>query len=85
VFKNLKKNYWAWLIWIFLDLFELSDCTCTHGHNYKFFKHQCSLNVGKYYFQNSVVDYWNNLPSNIAKAATVDMFKRLFSAYDLQF
>ena len=55
--------------------FTVIKSSCTRGHNYKIYKRQCHLDVCKYRFSFRVVDIWNNLPSNIVNAESINSFK----------
>ena len=43
------------------DFFVLSNNSRTRGHNFKLLKKQFCLDLCKYYFNNRVIDMWNNL------------------------
>ena len=49
--------------------------TVTRGHKHKIFKKHCRTNIRKFSFSQRVVDYWNNLPSEVVEARTVNSFK----------
>jgi hypothetical protein len=57
------------------NLFKLNT-SITRGHNFKFTKHFARTDVRKNFFSNRVVDYWNDLPSAVVSAPTLDSFKR---------
>jgi hypothetical protein len=41
----------------------------TRGHQYKVYKHSCSVNVYKYNFPSRCIDAWNCLPNSVVDAA----------------
>ena len=42
---------------------------------------QTTLDVRKYFFSNRVVNIWNELPSEIRYASSVNTFKNLYDLY----
>ena len=56
-------------------LFTIVTETRTRGHKYKLFKRRSRLNIRKNVFSNRVVDTWNNLPSSVVEAPSVNSFK----------
>ena len=58
-------------------LFELNDNTITRGHPYKLVKKHCRLELRKNFFGLRVVDTWNNLPSEIVCAVSLNQFKNM--------
>ena len=57
------------------NLFKLNT-SITRGHNFKLTKHFARTDVRKKFFSNRVVNYWNDLPSAVVSAPTLDSFKR---------
>ena len=57
------------------NLFKLNT-SITRGHNFKLTKHFARTDVRKNFFSNRVVNYWNDLPSAVVSAPTLDSFKR---------
>ena len=55
--------------------FELSKENRTRGHQWKFFKPNCRLDVRKYFFSQRVISEWNNLPLEAVTATTVNGVK----------
>ena len=53
--------------------------TNTRGHNQKFFKCHCRLNIRKYFFSQRIIVPWNNLPEDVVKAKNVNNFKNLLN------
>jgi hypothetical protein len=51
------------------------------GHNFKLTKHFARTDVRKNFFSNRVVNYWNDLPSAVVSAPTLDSFKRRLQIY----
>ena len=56
-------------------LFTIATETRTRGHKYKLFQRRSRLNIRKNVFSNRVVDTWNNLPSSVVEAPSVNSFK----------
>jgi hypothetical protein len=57
------------------NLFKLNT-SITRGHNFKLTKHFARTDVRKNFFSNRVVNSWNDLPSAVVSAPTLDSFKR---------
>ena len=57
--------------------FNLSEDSRTRGHQLKFQKHFCRLDVRKYFFSQRIVTEWNNLPQEAITAKTVNSFKNI--------
>ena len=53
----------------------------TRGNGQKLFKHQCNTNVRKNAFSQRVVDRWNDLPSEVVTAPSVNRFKSSLRKY----
>lgn len=51
------------------------------GHHHKIFKKQSRLNFRKNFFSQRVVNYWNELPSHVVDANSVNMFKNRLDKY----
>ena len=64
-----------------------AECN-TRGHNFKLLKNSPNLNTYKYFFTNRVTNLWNQLPSDVVNASSVNCFKnkinRLLQAYTFQ-
>ena len=45
------------------------------NHLYKLYCKLSRINCFKYSFFNNVISYWNNLPSNVVEAGTLELFK----------
>ena len=58
------------------------------GHNSKLLKNSPNLNTYKYFFTNRVTNLWNQLPSDVVNASSVNCFKnkidRLLQTYTFQ-
>ena len=63
------------------DFFTFSPITHTRGHTFKLFKYFSRTDARKYFFTRRVVEPWNNLPQEVACAASVDDFKKLIDHY----
>ncbi len=53
----------------------------TRGHSYKFFKRNVRTDYGKFKFSNRVVNDWNNLPSSVVEANSINVFKNKLDHY----
>ena len=58
-----------------------SDKSATRGHNFKVKKHHVKTNSFHNFFTNRIVNPWNNLPSEIVNAATMNTFKNKVDSY----
>ena len=52
-----------------------------YNHTFKLFKYFSRTDARKYFFTRRVVEPWNNLPQEVACAASVDDFKKLIDQY----
>ena len=59
-----------------LDLFTLSQVSCTRGHRYKILKPHASLDCRRRFFSVRCIDLWNSLPDSVVAASTIDNFKK---------
>jgi hypothetical protein len=59
----------------FNKFFQLSDTDRTRGHKYKIIKNRSRLEIRKQFFSQRVVNTWNNLPSFVVEADSVNCFK----------
>ena len=57
------------------NLFELSDVEQTRRHNKKLRKLSCKINKRKNYFNNGVINVWNNLPQEAVSTKPVKDFE----------
>ena len=57
------------------DLFLIRESSVTRGHMLKLYKKQCHLDIRKYFFNQRVVNAWNNLPAEAVESTTVNAFK----------
>ena len=57
--------------------FNLSEDSRTRGHQLKFQKHYCRLDVRKYFFSQRIITEWNNLPQEAITAKIVNSFKNI--------
>ena len=46
------------------------------GHDLKLYKQYNRLNIRKHFFSQRVTDAWNQLPSSVVDAASINSFKR---------
>ena len=53
----------------------LPESTQISNHSYKLYCKLSRINCFKYSFFNNVISYWNNLPSNVVEAGTLELFK----------
>ena len=51
------------------------NCRASTAHLYSIKKDRFNKDIGKFYFKNRVADQWNNLPSNVVTAPTINTFK----------
>ena len=64
-----------------LDLFQPALTTSTRGHNFKYFKPRCNTRYRSNFFSYRTIDNWNNLPSYIVNADSINSFKNLLDNY----
>ena len=57
------------------SLFQLSNNKQLRGHRLKLTKHHVNKTQYKNFFTNRIVNHWNNLPSHIIEADSVNSFK----------
>ena len=62
-------------------LLTLNQSSTTRGHNYKLTKTRTKTNLHAHFFTNRVINPWNNLPSNIVSAETINSFKNNLDKY----
>ena len=51
-------------------------CTITKGHISKLQKVSCRIDATKYFFTNRINDVWNQLPSAVVDAESIDLFRK---------
>ena len=65
--------------------FQFEESSITRGHRFKLKKNFCKTSTRQHFFGNRVVETWNNLPSPVVEAPTLNCFKarldRALSAY----
>lgn len=60
----------------FEEFFQFAKVKSTRAnHSYKLYCKLSRINCFKYSFFNNVISYWNNLPSNVVEAGTLELFK----------
>ena len=64
-----------------LDLFMTASVATTRGHNFKFFKPRCNSRCRFKSFSCRTIDNWNNLPTYIVNANSVNSFKNLLDNF----
>ena len=64
-FSKVDYNKW----------FKLAQDNRTTGHKYKLVKAGRKLDTRKNFFSQRVINQWNQLPSDVVEAASVNMFK----------
>ena len=57
------------------NLLQLDKGTRTRGHSFKLVKRSCRLNIRQHFFCNRITNTWNNLPSEIVNAPSINAFK----------
>ena len=68
------------------DMFTLSSTLSsikTRGHPYKLYLHNSRIDVRKYFFIESVIIPWNNLPAIPEHFSSFSSFKRFINYVDL--
>ena len=63
------------------NFFEMETSNRTRGHNLKLKKKHCRLDVRKFFFSHRVVDFWNDLPSDVVNSNSLNIFKRKIDEY----
>ena len=63
------------------EFFQLRSNSITRGHNYKLFKPHAQRLVRSNNFSIRVINHWNNLPSNIVNAPSINIFKNNLDSY----
>ena len=63
------------------NFFEMETSNRTRGHNLKLKKKHCRLDVRKFFFSHRVVDFWNDLPSDVVNSNSLNIFKRKIDKY----
>ena len=53
----------------------------TRGHSYKLVKSRSKLEVRKNFFSQRVVSEWNNLPTEVVEATSVNIFKNRYDKF----
>ena len=61
------------------DFFNFSPIVSTRGNSAKLKPAHCNTNVRLYYFNSRVIKYWNRLPDEIIKSASVASFSTKLS------
>ena len=62
-------------------LFSFSENKTTRGHQLKLTKNRTNTSLQAHFFTNRVINNWNNLPSEIVSAGTINSFKNKFDKY----
>jgi len=63
--------------------FTVRGCEKTRGHPLKLCVNVFKTDCRKYFFCNRIINIWNNLPSDVVLAQSVNVFKRLLQQVDL--
>ena len=56
----------------------------TRGHSYRLSKSRCNTSKVQAFFKNRIVDIWNNLPSEVVEADSVNQFKNRINKHWMQ-
>jgi len=56
------------------QLFQKATTIDLRGHSLKLYKKSSRLDIRKYFFSQSIFDYWNKLPDDVVSAATIYSF-----------
>jgi len=59
----------------FDSVFEVSNNSHIRGHSLKLAKHQCRLDLRKYFFAERVIDRWNSLDQQTVDSSSLNSFK----------
>ena len=60
----------------FEEFFQFAKVKSTRAnHSYKLYCKLSRINCFEYSFFNNVISYWNNLPSNVVEAGSLELFK----------
>ena len=57
------------------SLFKMSTYQATRGHSQKIYKQRYRLKIRGHFFSNRIVDSWNDLPSEVVTAPSLNSFK----------
>ena len=57
------------------SLLELESRTNTRVHNYKLKKQRCNTMLRQHLFTQRIVDRWNSVPAEVARAPSLNAFK----------
>ena len=57
------------------SLFKMSTYQATRGHSQKIYKQWYRLKIRGHFFTNRIVDSWNDLPSEVVNAPSLNSFK----------
>ena len=69
-------RYWTILIKVNKEsLFKMSTYQVTRGHSQKIYKQRYRLKIRGHFFSNRIVHSWNNLPSEVVNAPSLNSFK----------
>ena len=63
------------------EFFHLHSNSITRGHDHKLFKCHAQRLVRSNNFSIRVINYWNNLPTNIANTPSINIFKKNLDSY----
>ena len=63
------------------QFFKRFEDTRTRGHSLKLEMRRCNLQARSKFFSNRVVTMWNQLPSEVTSAQTVNSFKNCFDRH----
>ena len=56
--------------------FSRQEYSRARGHGWKLEKPFCSWDIYEHFFDNRIIDAWNNVPSDVASSNDVSIFKR---------
>ena len=63
--------------------FRLSQHNRTRGHQYKIVKTGSNLDIRKNFFSQRIVNQWNQLPTEVVEAESVNVFKNKLDRYKI--
>lgn len=61
--------------------FQMADNSRTRGHKYKMVKIRSRLDVRSKFFSQRIVNSWNQLPSSVVEAETINSFKNRLDSF----
>lgn len=63
------------------SMFTLDTDRSTRGHSFKLKKFRCKTTLRQHFFNQRVVERWNNLPASVVEAPSINAFKNRVDAF----